>query len=202
MAHTPRTYEVETFSGSYVDTKHPLPSTLHVGDIAHALANTCRYGGHCQKFYSVAEHAVFVSKRLERKGCSLDLQIAGLHHDDAEAYLGDIPRPMKPLLGKAYERMTDRMDKAIITALGLLGDQSNFHAKEVKDADVWSLLVEARFLLPSQGKGWWEGDQAAANWGLGDQPTRIVVPDYWLDGMGPALAEELFLQRHDELTGG
>ena len=57
--HTPTKHEVETFSGLYVDTKSPKPETIRLEDVAHALANTCRYGGHCLRFYSVAEHAVF-----------------------------------------------------------------------------------------------------------------------------------------------
>jgi hypothetical protein len=66
--HTPTKHEVETFSGLYVDTEDPRPDTIRLEDIAHALANTCRYGGHCSRFYSVAEHAVFCSIRIERKG--------------------------------------------------------------------------------------------------------------------------------------
>src|ERR1700733_12855258 len=115
--HIPTDNEVETFTGRFVDVNKPDPTTIHIEDIAHALANTCRYGGHCRSYYSVADHAVFVSVRLERKGYDLDLQLAGLHHDDAEAFLGDIPRPLKPLLGRAYTRLTDRMDVAIIAGL-------------------------------------------------------------------------------------
>lgn len=190
--------EVETFSGVYVDVSNPQPDTITLEDVAHALAYTCRYGGHCARFYSVAEHAVFVSRRLERRGASRSLQLAGLHHDDAEAYLGDIPRPLKPLLGFGYEALTARMDKAIAEALNLPSDPS-FH-RETKKADNWSLFVEAKHLLPSGGKGWWDGEQGAEKWGLGDIPSRIVIPDYWLGGLNPAEAETLFLERHKELT--
>lgn len=200
--HIPTAHEVETFTGKFVDTKKPDPASIDLGDIAHALANTCRYGGHCQRFYSVAEHAVFVSRRLERKGYSKNVQLAGLHHDDAEAYLGDIPRPMKSLLGAAYRNLSDRMDAAICA--GPLTDYGvvpvDFHQAAVKNADNFALFVEARFLLPSQGKHWFEGDQGASLWGLDAQPKRIITPDYWTGGMTPAAARSLFLHRHKELT--
>jgi hypothetical protein len=198
-AHVATAHEIETFGGRFVDTSNPSVETIALEDIAHALANICRYGGHCATFYSVAEHAVFVSKRLERKGHPRDIQIAGLHHDDAEAYLGDIPRPIKPLLGNAYKRMTADMDEAIGAALNI--EPSGFHDPLVKDADNWALFVEAKYLLPSGGKHWWNGEQGADSWGLPPQPTRIVTPDYWRGGLTPAEAERLFLRRHAELTG-
>lgn len=189
---------VETFTGRFVDTKRPDPATICIEDIAHSLANTCRYGGHCQRFYSVAEHAVFVSVRLERAQVARGIVVAGLHHDDAEAYLGDIPRPLKPLLGKSYERLTDRMDAAIIEALGLINRQSHFHDWRVKAADDWALFVEARHLLPSRGINW-AGSQLEA-WGKAQSVGRIVTPDYWLGGLPPEEAERLYLERHKEVT--
>lgn len=201
-AHVPTATEVETFSGQYVDTSKPDPLTINLVDIAHALSQTCRYGGHCQAFQSVAEHAVFVSIRLERQGHGRGKQLAGLHHDDSEAYLGDIPRPLKPLLGKAYERLTDRMDRAVIAALGLADfGGADFHSEEVKDADNFALVVEARHLLPSKGLHWFNGDQGAAAWGIKDSlPSRIVTPDYWHGGLAPTAARDMFIERHRALT--
>jgi hypothetical protein len=194
----PKNYEVETFSGFFVDTSDPKPATIHLVDIAHALSQTCRYGGHCQRFYSVAEHAVFVSQRVKRKGGSIAAQMAALHHDDAEAYLGDIPRPLKPLLGEAYEDLTNKMDCAIMVALQL--PSFTLYKRAIKEADNWSLFVEAKYLLPSQGKGWWNGEQGAYKWDLQpDLPSRIVTPDYWRGGLVPRKAKKLYLTRHNQL---
>lgn len=198
--HIPSNHEVETFSGRYVDTSNPMAETIALEDIAHALAATCRYGGHCQDFYSVAEHAVFCSVRAQRMGLSRLKQLAALHHDDAEAFLGDIPRPLKPLLGERYTILSDRMDSAICRGLDLPFGYMAFHESQIKLIDTWALLVEARFLLPSQGKGWYLGEQGAHAWGLEDQPSRIVVPDYWHGGLTPRKAEKLYLNRHKELT--
>lgn len=202
--HVPTAHEVETFSGRYVDVSNPRADSIVLEDIAHALSNVCRYGGHCSRFYSVAEHAVFVSLRLQRKGYSTSVQLGGLHHDDSEAFLGDIPRPMKPLLGEQYKAMTRVMDEAIVDALDELPrhgvTEETFHDHRVKAADNWSLFVEARALLPSQGASWWDGAQGADAWDLGEMPSRIIVPDYWLGGLPPEEARELFLARHRKLV--
>lgn len=208
MSHVPGAHEIETFSGRFVDVSNPSADSIVLEDIAHALANICRYGGHCKRFYSVAEHAVFVSERVRRKGHDVRVQLAALHHDDAEAFLGDIPRPIKPLLGPAYKEMTAKVDDAIISALGLNtlpegtpGEPTTFHDPYVKAADNWALFVEARHLLPSEGRQWWQGAQSTLTekWELEAMPSRIVTPDYFLGGIIPDLAESLYLKRHKEL---
>lgn len=188
--YTPKKTEVETSTGKYLDMEKPTSDAIELEDIAHSLGNICRYNGHCLNYYSVAEHAVFVSKRLERKGFSRLIQLAGLHHDDAEAFLGDIPRPLKPLLGVKYTQLTDAVDAVIIEGLDLPFGVEAFHWDEVKAADDWSLFVEARHLLPSGGKGWL----------LQPKESRVVIPDYYLNGVDPKTASKLYLQRHRELT--
>ena len=162
-----------------------------LGDVT-ALSTSTRtyiaggYGAH----NSVAEHAVFVSERLANTRASVAVQLAGLHHDDAEAYLGDIPRPMKPLLGKVYEKLTRRMDGAILVAL----DLPNIDDDErdlIKRADTWALFVEADHLLPSEGRGWMDKKSVG----------RIVTPGYWRGGVPVPIATGLYLTRHAELMG-
>jgi hypothetical protein len=205
VTHTPTPYEVETFSGRYVNTKDPQVESIDLGDIAHALSHICRYGGHCSRFYSVAEHSVAVSKRLERKGASLVKQLGGLHHDDTESYLGDIPRPLKGLLrsmSDAYDVLTDQMDAVICEALGLTAygiTPALFHDEAIKDADNWMLFVEAKAFLPSGGINW-SGSQLD-DWGVRQDglPSRIVTPDYFYSGVTPAAAKSMYLERHIEL---
>ena len=196
--HTPTKHEVETFTGRYVDTERPQASTIDLHDIAHALAQTCRYGGHTSTFYSVAEHAVLVSRRLEAQGLPRDACLAGLHHDDAEAYLGDIPRPLKIHLGARYKTLSRRMDSAVVSGLGLPITPDDFHHPVVKEADNWALFIEARHLLPSRGINW---SGSAEDWDLGTAAsTSKRTPSYWTAGLSPSDAEGLFLTRHYELT--
>jgi hypothetical protein len=201
--HVPSNHEVETYSGRYVDTKNPDPNTIVLEDIAHALGNICRYGGHSAYHYSVAQHAVHVSQRMERRGYSRGWCLAGLHHDDSEAFLCDIPRPTKSLLGPRYKHMTDKMDAAIYVALGLIRwgiELEDFHDERVKDSDNWLLFVEAKHLLPSKGINW-AGSQLD-DWGVRQDglPSRIITPDYWEGSIHPSTAKEMFLARHKELT--
>lgn len=197
--HTPTQYEVETYSGRYVDTSNPRASSICIQDIAHALSQICRYGGHSRRFYSVAEHSNNVSERLRRKGHPPVVQLAGHLHDATEAYLGDIPRPMKPLLGTAYEALTAQMDAVIVEALELPFHADAFHCRSVKDADSWMLIMEARHLLPSKGINW-SGSQLDA-WGVRNDglPSRIVTPDYWQGGIAPEDAKQQFLDRYRKL---
>lgn len=184
-------YEIETYSGHFINVKDPDPAAIALDDIAHALSNTCRYGGHCRTYYSVAEHAVLVSQRLEQRGASITLQLAGLHHDDPEAYLTDIPRPIKPLLNPTYDELTEGLAEAIVAGLGLPFHHDWFEIANVKTADTWALFVEAKALLPSKGRAW-----------RARPIQRVVTPSYFLGGVTPAKARRLYLQRHEELTSG
>ena len=85
---------IQTYSGKRFELDGEIdPETIDIEDIAHALSQICRFGGHTRAFYSVAEHSVRVSHLLFDHGRKVQLQ--GLLHDAAEAYLGDIVRPMK-----------------------------------------------------------------------------------------------------------
>lgn len=179
----------ETFTGRYIDLADPQPEDICLEDIAHHLSLLCRYGGSVRKFYSVAEHAVLVSRRVEQKGGSRDQQLLALHHDSAEAYLVDIPRPQKLLIGVKYEWLTTKVDTSILVGLGLPLSVGAFHDPIIKDADNWALHVEARHLMPSAGKRWAE-----------QYPERVVTPDFWLGGLDPAEAERFFIDQHEELT--
>lgn len=90
--HVDRPNTIGTFTGR-IDPLNPSPSEINIEDIAHALARICRYGGHCVGFMSVARHSIWVMERLEHLGSKMAL--TGLLHDAAEAYIGDVPRPLK-----------------------------------------------------------------------------------------------------------
>lgn len=70
-------------------------------DVGASLANTCRFGGHLPgpSFYSVAEHCLEMQNYAAKFSGEhiTELRLACLIHDAAEAYLGDIRRPLKRL---------------------------------------------------------------------------------------------------------
>src|SRR3954466_16347451 len=86
---------IQTLSGRRVNPLDPAPEDIDPVDIANALANLCRFGGHSRGFYSVAQHSVIVCDLLEAQGATPDELMAALLHDAAEAYLGDLPHPIK-----------------------------------------------------------------------------------------------------------
>lgn len=67
-------------------------------DIARSLSKQCRYNGHVDRFFTVAEHSVLISRALERDGYGRVLAKLGLLHDSAECYTGDIIKPFKNAL--------------------------------------------------------------------------------------------------------
>lgn len=84
---------IQTCSGRQFWPMDPRPEDIHPEDIAHALSMLCRYAGHCNRFYSVAEHCCLLHDVAERQD-----RPWALLHDASEAYLADVPRPVKPFL--------------------------------------------------------------------------------------------------------
>lgn len=81
---------IMTCSGRWIDPFNPDPNQVHIGDLAHHLANQCRFTGATKFFYSVAQHSCLVSDQLPP-----ELKLHGLMHDASEAYLSDIASPVK-----------------------------------------------------------------------------------------------------------
>lgn len=135
---------VSTISRQRVSLLDPDPRTISLGDIAASLARQCRYNGHVEGFYSVAEHSVYVSRLIERAGHHPKVQMAGLLHDAHEAYIGDITQPVKALLERAapsvIRHLEERLDRAICARFGLTYE----HLKMVKPFDVEAYNEEMR----------------------------------------------------------
>jgi 5'-deoxynucleotidase YfbR-like HD superfamily hydrolase len=91
--------EIGTFTGKRIKILELKPKDIDIRDIAHSLAYQCRFAGHTQKFYSVAEHSFMVWKQCVFKGIdkSRKDQLAFLLHDGAETYFQDLMKPIKTL---------------------------------------------------------------------------------------------------------
>lgn len=130
---------IQTFSGRAFFYEDPQPEDIHIEDIAQALGHQCRFGGHSSRFYSVAEHSVLVSR------CFADpeLRMIGLLHDATEAYMLDLPKPLKNLL-PAYTEYEDRLWRVIAEKFGLPLEIP----AEVHEADTRMLITERPQLFP------------------------------------------------------
>jgi uncharacterized protein len=124
-----------TFTGARFFPTRPEIADYRIADIAHALANTCRFGGHCPRFYSVAQHSILVSRAVPSR-----LALWGLLHDASEAYLCDLPTGVKysPAL-LPYRDLERRTLAALMRSFGL----ESTEPAEVKEADRLVLRCEA-----------------------------------------------------------
>jgi len=141
---------IETYTGRMVTPVNPDPETFCVTDIAHALANKCRYSGHTLRFYTVAEHSWLMAQHALE---SNDYEVArwALLHDAVEAYLPDVARPLKPFIANWKE-----LEASVESAIKTHFEEYPNAAVEgmVHSLDTRILLTEAVQLLPSQGRRW------------------------------------------------
>lgn len=109
-----------------------------IEDIAHALSRQCRYNGHCYGHLSVARHSIWVQERLEDEGFGGGTLLLGLLHDAAEAYIGDIIRPLKhnPAFGSVYGELEAHVEACISEHFGLPYP----HPPWIKEADNFVLV--------------------------------------------------------------
>ena len=128
---------MQTHTGKHIYPLEPDIDDIDIKDIAHALSNLCRFNGHCQEFYSVAQHSVIVCKLLPE-----DLKIPGLLHDASEAYLSDVPRPIK-INFTEFQEYEDRMQRAICDKFSIEWPIP----EDVKAVDRRVLRTEARDLM-------------------------------------------------------
>ena len=166
---------IQTYTGRQFWPLQPQPDHVDIRDIAHSLALQCRFNGHCRAFYSVAQHSVLVSHAVPPADA-----LWGLLHDAAEAYISDLPRPLKKT-APDFRQAEERLLAVIMAAFGL--------PPEMPAAVAWAddalLATELRdLMLPP-----------AAPWGLSAEPLALRVQP-----VAPDEAEALFLQRFRELT--
>lgn len=168
-----------TFTGRLFSLEKPRAQDVDILDVAQSLSNACRYYGHTSRFYSTAEHSVWVSRMVPPH-----LALQGLLHDAPEAYHGDLTRPMKLLIGlrSGYFRIERRITHVVHEAFGL----PKVLAPEVGQADTAICIVERIVFHPR-----------ACEW-------KFSVPfpqGVNLVGWPPGRARSEFLHRYAQLTG-
>jgi uncharacterized protein len=169
---------IQTHSGRRFNPTKPNPDAIVIQDIAHALSMQCRFSGHCREFYSVAQHSVLVSYI-----CDSQDALWGLMHDATEAYLVDLPRPLKRS-GKmqSYIDFEAVMTEAICRRFALPFKEP----PSVKRADTVLLATEARDLMSPLHPDWIQPVEPL--------PFKIEAWDH-------NKAKDMFMKRFFELTG-
>ncbi|WP_321820838.1 MULTISPECIES: metal-dependent phosphohydrolase [unclassified Burkholderia] len=176
-SHSTLPTDILTVNGRYFNFLAPEDSVFGIEDIAHGLSNICRFTGQTCTFYSVAQHAELVSRVVPPQ-----FALAGLLHDGAEAFLGDITSPLKRMLPQ-YRKIEKRVEREIFRRFGLPYPMP----REVKWADQVVLVTEQRDLMTLHPD---EEPRPKSHAPLAGK----IVP------VSPTAARALFLARFRELT--
>ena len=172
---------IRTFTGKMVHPCSPRPDEIDIDDIAHSLSQQCRFLGHTDAFYSVAQHSVLVSQVVPAADA-----IWGLLHDAARAYLSDLPAPIKQAPQMWFYRTSEALlARAIARRFGLLPEAP----ESVKHADKVILATEFRDVTTVIDLDW-----IVAECGAAPLPDMLILP------CPSAVAEERFMRRFWELT--
>lgn len=134
---------ISTHSGLKLHLLNPEAKQISIVDIAVGLSRICRFGGQCERFYSVAEHCVRASEIVPPEEA-----LNALLHDAPEAYLGDVTSPVKALLPD-YRALYDRVERVIFNKYGVEMTAA------VKAADLAMLKVERQVLMPQTLGEYW-----------------------------------------------
>lgn len=169
---------IQTFTGLGFNPLAPDPALIRIEDVAHSLSMICRFGGHCTRFYSVAEHSWHVSRLVPRVHA-----LWGLLHDAAEAYCGDVLSPLKPYWSQ-HRDTESRLTAAIALKFGLrLPIPATVH-----EADMAMLAAEREQVMVSA---------PSVPWSKTGTPAPVD-----LECLSPPVARSRFLKQFHALRHG
>jgi uncharacterized protein len=170
---------LNTYTGRKFFPLDPDRDQIDIRDIAHALAAKNRYAGMTASPFSVAQHSVILSRLVSREN-----SLWALLHDASEAYLPDVPRPLKRLpIMAPYREAEERLMRAIADRFGLSWPEPS----EVKELDGRMIPTEAAQVFSRRHPEW---------------HNRVdPIPGVVIRCQRPEVAERSFLVRFKRLTG-
>lgn len=170
-----------TNSGKKIDLLKPDPAQIEIDDIAQALSFVPRFMGQTDTFYSVLTHSVNVASLVPPQ-----FKLAALLHDATEAYIGDVPTPLKDLLGNSYRDVEARLAMAIGTRFGV---RCFLHSLPdvIREADRIMLVTEHHLL-----------QKKAADWGWDAEDIRLHKLPF--ESVTPVMFKEM-VRRAQQMLG-
>jgi hypothetical protein len=179
-----RKRSIQTHSGRMVDPFHIVKDDVVLNDIAHALANKCRYNGHSNRFYSVAEHSVYISRIIWRMTGDKQKTLAALFHDAGEYVFPDIPAPYKPYF-VGFKEWENKALQVIFKRLEIDWPPDPL----IKTVDLsFCYLVERHKVFSYRTK-----------WDCVDESKLIEVPNMFINFFEPKQAKGYFLSTYEAL---
>jgi hypothetical protein len=170
---------IATYSGKHINVPNFNIDGIDIYDIAHSLSLKVRFNGHIKIFFSVAQHSLLVSSYCSNKFEAL----FGLLHDASEAYIVDIPSPLKKTtVFDEYRKLEKKLQSNIYEKF--IG--STFEPAIIKILDIRSRATEASQLMR---------DVNLVDWNL----DKIKLFNLELKEESPSIVEKRFLDRFFEL---
>uniref|UniRef100_I2Q003 Uncharacterized protein n=1 Tax=Desulfovibrio sp. U5L TaxID=596152 RepID=I2Q003_9BACT len=174
---------IPTFTGKVFNVEVPSSHDISIRDIAHSLSMQCRFGGHCQQFYSAAEHSVILSRLVEK-----EFAMCALLHESSHAYIHDVVITLQYLL-PGYLEMANRIWAMVA---------KRFHLPSViplaiRNVDLRLRASEIEYLLLPSTRTWLQGVTPFTLEELGVRHSKQL-------GMLPREANRQFLARFAELV--
>lgn len=166
---------MEVYDGSQFTVGSVEENEYRINTIAHSLSNICRYGGHSKKFYSVAEHSIIMADHVYDTTGDKVLAYEALMHDAAEAYMGDIPRPLKYRLPDYLDTLA-KVEKSI-------AEKFNFPyptSKSIKELDARMIKTERKQVMRPSGNKWFHDSLEPLNIRVHFQ-TPVEAKECFLD---------------------
>lgn len=191
-------------SGRTIDPLDPDPAAIDRRDVARGLSNHRRFAGQTEPPVNVAQHSVNVARQVERNGHGPRHQLYGLLHDAAEAYIGDVPRPIRRHIAEmggtdVFEATEERFLDAVWESVGV-APPSEAEWDAVATADAQVLAFEIRTLFADRELVARALDALRSpDW---QRPVDEVVADIAADAdlsVGSERSREEFLQTYERL---
>lgn len=136
---------------------------ISIDDIAIPLSNIPRFQGASLRQITVAEHSLVVAKILEQWKQKPIVVLHGLLHDAHEAFIGDIPSPLKHYWdithGFSVREFEAQTQFHIMYALGIPNLEHKSEVDYIKQADRTSLKIERDLFMQSSLQ--WADDTVA-----------------------------------------
>lgn len=169
-----------TYSGIKFYPLEPTLDMFDLEDIARGLSHENRGCGQTDFPLSVAQHSVNVAMVLKELGYGVRTQFIGLCHDISEAYIKDIPTPVKELL-PLYRQIENRIQELAYEWAGL-GEVTPQDYEPVHWVDRELFYFEAQFLMPNA-----------------DYPFNPIFKDMIIIPWSPEKAREEYIKLFKEL---
>lgn len=174
-----------TVSGKKLNFLDLQPDQICLEDIAIGLSNVPRFAAQLRTFYSVAEHCVKMFDLFEHEtnkqiyfddpDFEHNVRIAILLHDASEAYMCDVPRPLKALLPE-YRNIEKSLSRVIGDKLGM--SQHPYVQAKVTQMDNLCLKNEGYLRGLELNEGKFENIPILPNFKLSYWPPKVAYKQF------------------------